>query len=141
MPAAVDIAACASDLRIVVGQFVRRLRSEFGFPISQATVLSRLDRQGSMTTSALAAAERVRPQSMAQTISELFADGLVDRRPDPVDRRQVLVELTERGQTKLEEDRRRRDGWLARVIESELSPREQQVLVEAVGILRRIAQG
>ena len=37
-------------------------------------------------------AERVRPQSMAQTIAELEADGLVDRTPDPNDRRQILIE-------------------------------------------------
>ena len=38
---------------------------------------------GPQTTSALAAAERVRPQSMAQTIAELEAAGLVARRPRP----------------------------------------------------------
>jgi len=134
-----DITRSASELRIVLGQLVRRLRSEHTFPISHGTVLSRLDREGPQTTSALAAAERVRPQSMAQTIADLHADGLVDRRPDPNDRRQVFVELTARGRETVAEDRRRRDGWLARAVESELAPDEQRVLIEAVPLLRRLA--
>jgi DNA-binding MarR family transcriptional regulator len=134
-----EIARSASELRIVLGQLVRRLRSEHTFPISHGTVLSRLDREGPQTTSALAAAERVRPQSMAQTIADLHADGLVDRRPDPDDRRQVFVELTVRGRETIAEDRRRRDGWLAGAIESALAPDEQRVLIEAVPLLRRLA--
>jgi DNA-binding MarR family transcriptional regulator len=136
-----DISRSASELRIVLGQLVRRLRSEHTFPIAHGTVLSRLDREGAQTTSALAAAERVRPQSMAQTIADLHADGLVERRPDPLDRRQVFVELTAGGRQTIAEDRRRRDGWLARAIESELTPDEQRVLIEAVPLLRRLADG
>ena len=64
----------------MLGQLVRRLRTENSFSISQGAVLARLDREGPQTTSALAAAERVRPQSMAQTIAELQATGFVGRR-------------------------------------------------------------
>ena len=38
--------ALASDLRVVVGQLIRRLRSKHRFSISQAAVLGRLDRHG-----------------------------------------------------------------------------------------------
>ena len=87
----------AGELRLVLGQLVRRLRAEYSFPVAQATVLSRLDREGPQTASALAAAERVRPQSMAQTLAELEAAGLIERRPDPGDRRSSQIELTEGG--------------------------------------------
>jgi DNA-binding MarR family transcriptional regulator len=140
MPSAVDAAQCASELRIVLGQLTRRLRAEHSFPISHGAVLSRLESSGPMTTSALAAAERVRPQTMAQTLAELHAESLVARTPDSEDRRQVLIELTERGRTALEEDRRRREGWLARAMSEQLTPEEQQVLVDAVPLLRRIVQ-
>ena len=116
-----DVALSASELRVVLGQLLRRLRAEHQFPISQGTVLARLEREGPATTSALAAAERVRPQSMAQTIAELGAAGLVARSPDPTDGRQILIELTERGRTTLAEERARREGWLANAIESELT--------------------
>jgi len=135
-----EISASASELRIVLGQLVRRLRSEYAFSIAQATVLGRLDREGPQTTSALAAAERVRPQSMAQTLAELAADGLIARRPDPNDGRRVLIELTASGRDRLAEERRRREGWLAETIAVELTPAEQQTLIDAVPLLRRLSR-
>jgi DNA-binding MarR family transcriptional regulator len=135
-----EIATSASELRIVLGQLVRRLRSEYAFPIAQASVLSRLDREGPQTTSALAAAERVRPQSMAQTLAELETDGLISRRPDPADGRQVLIQLTPAGRDRLHDDRRRREGWLAEAIAGELTPSEQETLIAAVPLLRRLSE-
>jgi DNA-binding MarR family transcriptional regulator len=135
-----DLSRAASELRIVLGQLVRRLRREHSFPISHGAVLGRLDHEGAQTASALAVAERVRPQSMAQTLADLEADGLVSRRPDPADRRQALVELTGRGREILAEDRRRREGWLARALAAELTPDEQRVLLEAVPLLRRLTE-
>ena len=87
----------ASELRVVLGQLIRRLRAEHAFPLSQGAVLGRLDREGAHSVSDLAVAERVRPQSMAQTVADLEADGLVTRRPDPDDKSRALVELTEHG--------------------------------------------
>src|ERR1700761_6731442 len=89
-----DVAALAADLRGVIGQLIRRLRKETLFPLHQASVLGRLDRCGAQSVSDLAAAERVRPQSMAQTVGDLEGEGLVDRKPDPDDRRRALVTIT-----------------------------------------------
>jgi DNA-binding MarR family transcriptional regulator len=135
-----ELSRAASELRIVLGQLVRRLRAEHRFPIGQGVVLSRLDREGPRTTSALAAAERVRPQSMAQTLAELEAAGLIARRPDPLDRRQTLIELTAKGRQELNEDRASREGWLADAIEARLAPEEQAILIRAVELLRRLAE-
>ena len=135
-----DVARSASELRVVLGQLVRRLRAEHNFAISHATVLSRLDREGPRTTSALASAERVRPQSMAHTLAELSAAGLVGRRPDPLDGRQVLLELTDLGRQALHDERRRRDGWLARAIATELTSDERELLAKAVPLIRRLTQ-
>jgi DNA-binding MarR family transcriptional regulator len=134
-----ELAVPATELRLVLGQLIRRLRSEYSFPIAQTSVLSRLDRDGPQTTSALASAERVRPQSMAQTISELESDGLVARRPDPGDKRQILIEITPGGCDKLTELRDAREGWLAGAIDSELNAREQRLLLEVIPLLRRLA--
>jgi DNA-binding MarR family transcriptional regulator len=136
----VDTALLASDLRVVLGQLIRRLRAEHRFPLSQSAVLGRLDREGASSVSDLAAAERVRPQSMAQTVAELEAEGLVSRRSDPYDKRRALVELTELGSATLNADRRQREGWLAQAIAGDLSQEEQVVLREAAGLLRRLAE-
>src|SRR5436190_5228971 len=138
MPADSEPALLASDLRDVLGRLVRRLRAENRFPLSHGTVLGRLDRLGGQSVSDLAVAERVRPQSMAQTVSELEADGYVTRRPDSSDRRRAVVELTEAGLDALKADRRHREGWLARAIAEDLSEEEQAVLREAVELLRRL---
>jgi DNA-binding MarR family transcriptional regulator len=135
-----DPARVASDLRVVMGQLVRRLRAEHRFGLSQAAVLGRLDREGPRSVSDLASAERVRPQSMAQTVGELESSGLVARRADPDDRRRALVELTDHGRAVLEEDRRQREGWLARAIVEDLTAEEQAVLADAVELLRRLAE-
>ncbi|HVS99344.1 MAG TPA: MarR family winged helix-turn-helix transcriptional regulator [Solirubrobacterales bacterium] len=134
-----DIAPLAADLRVVVGQLIRRLRSEQQlFPLNQASVLGRLDRSGAMSVSDLAGAERVRPQSMAQTVGDLEADALVERRPDPDDRRRALVDLTAAGRARIEADRRAREGWLVKAIE-QLPAGDRATIERAVEILGRIA--
>jgi DNA-binding MarR family transcriptional regulator len=87
----------------------------------------------------LAVAERVRPQSMTQTIDDLQAEGLVERRADPGDGRRSLVALTAQGLQTLEADRRHREGWLARTIAEDLSVSERAILSESLGLLRRLA--
>jgi DNA-binding MarR family transcriptional regulator len=134
----VDSPEIASELRVVLGQLMRRLRAEHSFPLSHGTVLGRLDRDGPQSVSDLAGAERMRPQSMAQTVADLEAQGLVERRPDPADRRRALVALTAEGRAALLQDRGRREGWLAGAIAERLSPAEQDVLREAVELLRRL---
>jgi DNA-binding MarR family transcriptional regulator len=136
----VDTTRLASELRMVLGHLMRRLRAEHRFSLSQGAVLGRLDREGTRSIGDLAFAERVRPQSMTQTIGDLEADGLIVRRADPKDGRRMLVELTERGLQTLEEDRRHREGWLARAIAEDLSAAEQQVLTQALALLRRLAE-
>jgi DNA-binding MarR family transcriptional regulator len=137
---AVDTTRLASELRIVLGQLLRRLRVEHRFSLSQGAVLGRLDREGTRSIGDLALAERVRPQSMTQTISDLESDGLIARRADPADGRRILVELTEQGRATLAADRRQREGWLARAIAEDLSAQEQRVLTQAVSLLRRLAE-
>jgi DNA-binding MarR family transcriptional regulator len=140
MDTALDSTLLASELRLVLGQLMRRLRAEHRFSLSQGAVLGRLDREGTRSIGDLALAERVRPQSMTQTISDLEADGLIARRADPADGRRTLVELTELGLRTLEQDRRQREGWLARAIADDLSAEEQRLLMGTLALLRRLAE-
>lgn len=140
MGQAVDTTRLASELRIVLGQLMRRLRAEHRFSLSQGAVLGRLDREGTRSIGDLAVAERVRPQSMTQTISDLEAEGLIARLADPADGRRILVELTEQGRRTLAADRLQREGWLARAIAEDLSTPEQRVLMQALALLRRLAE-
>jgi DNA-binding MarR family transcriptional regulator len=140
VPVRVDTSLVASELRVVLGQLMRRLRTEHRFPLSHGAVLGRLDRQGPLSTVELASAERVRPQSMGQTLAELEAQELISRRPDEADGRRTLLELTDAGRQTLAEDRQRREGWLTQAIEQEFSAEEQEVLAQAIPLLARLTE-
>jgi DNA-binding MarR family transcriptional regulator len=133
-----DNAALSSELRLALGQLTRRLRAEHGFPLTQGSVLGSLDREGPQSISDLAAGARMRPQSMAQTVRELEDRGLVERRPDPCDKRRAFVELTAAGRETLATERARREGWLARALE-DLSDEERALLRDAAPLLHRLA--
>jgi DNA-binding MarR family transcriptional regulator len=129
----------AHDLRETVGRVLRRLRAEPGPPIGQLAVLSRLDREGPASISDLAAADRMRPQSMAQTVRDLEDAGLVSRRPDPADGRRHFVELTEAGLQTLLATRARREDWLTQALDRELDADQRELLRRAVALLNRVA--
>ena len=123
MPTRVDSGPLASELRVVLGHLIRRLRTQHRFSLSQGSVLGRLDREGPQSTSNLATAERVRPQSMGQTVAELEAQGLVERRADPDDGRRALIELTEAGRVELQRGPRPARGVAGRGDRGELQRR------------------
>jgi DNA-binding MarR family transcriptional regulator len=135
-----ETALLASELRDVLGQIVRRLRTRHRFPLAQTQVLGRLDRSGAMGVSDLAGAEGVRPQSMAQTVGDLEQAGMVSRRPDPSDGRRQLVELTAPGLAALRADRSDREGWMARVLASKLTAAERATVAESVRLLQRVME-
>jgi DNA-binding MarR family transcriptional regulator len=130
----------AHDLRETLGRVVRRMRAEPGPSVGRLAVLSRLDRGGHASISDLAGAERMRPQSMAQTVRDLEADGLVSRRPDPADRRRAFVELTASGLELLQATRARRESWLTEALERELDPEERDLLRQALALLDRLVE-
>ena len=132
-------ALLAHELRDTLGRVVRRLRAEPGLSVGRLAVLSHLDRDGPSNISALAAHERMRPQSMAQTVRELETAGLVSRRPDPADGRRAFVELTAAGLDLLQTTRARRETWLTEALERELDANERALLHEALAVLNRLA--
>ena len=129
--------ALPTELRIVLGRLIRRLRREHRFPLTQAAVLGYLDRDGPLSIGQLAVLESVRPQSMSQTVFELESEGLIKRRPDPSDGRRTQITLTAFGHVALDADRAAREGWLGAEI-AEFTPEEQETLREAVGLLNRL---
>jgi DNA-binding MarR family transcriptional regulator len=132
-------AQLAHELRETLGRVVRRLRAEPGPPLAQFAVLGRLDREGPASISDLAAADRMRPQSMAQTVRDLEDAGYVSRRPDPQDGRRSFVELTPAGLEALRATRARREDWLNQTLERELDADERELVRRALGLLRRVA--
>jgi DNA-binding MarR family transcriptional regulator len=129
----------AHQLRETLGRVIRRLRAEPGPSVGRMAVLGRLERGGASSISELATGEKMRPQSMAQTVNDLETAGLVSRRPDPNDGRRALIELTTQGRHLLHTTRARRETWLTGVLESELDADERALLQAAIVLLDRIA--
>lgn len=131
----------ASTLWQGMARLHRRLRAERGHGLSfnRLSVLSLLHRGGPMTATALASAERLQPQSLTRMLARLENDGLIVRRPDEADRRQVLIEVTHEGVSVLTEDTRRREEWLAGMMAERLTGTEREVLRLAAGLMDRLA--
>ena len=118
LPATRTDAGLASTLRISVMRLARRLRADRvdgTLTLSQLATLGTLDRHGPMTLGELAAHDRVQPPSMTRIVTGLEEHGLVARKHHAIDRRLVIVHLTEEAVGLIAADRRRRDAWLARV--------------------------
>jgi DNA-binding MarR family transcriptional regulator len=133
--------AAARDLRVMFSRLRRRLReaaTSDDLTPPQTAVLLRLIKDGPASTSQLAGAERVRPQSMATTVAGLERHGLIERRPDPDDGRRQLITLTPLGQRRAETDRKVRDEWLVRAMEDRFTERERHVINEALALLERL---
>lgn len=133
-----DNALLAAELRLQLGRLVRRGRAEDPRPQAVSAVLGLLDRDGPLTTSQLAAAQRVRPQSMARTVRTLETEGLVERTTDPQDARKSPLALTAEGRAALERERRRRTDWLTQALAEALDPQEKATIAAAVPLLARI---
>lgn len=139
-----DAAALARELRSFMGLFRRSLweQSDTGdLTPSQISAILRLEEKGFATTSELAKAEGMRPQSMGAIIAALEAAGMVRAGPDPEDGRKTRLSLTETCLTWLNEGRAHRQDWLLRGIETRLSGAEQAQALAALPLLRRLVDG
>ena len=133
----------ARELVVVLGRLRRRLRdladAEQLRP-SQISVLSRLSKTGPATASGLAAAEKVRPQSMAAILAPLEEQHLIVRRLDPEDGRRQLVSLTEFGRECIADYRQARDEWLVQKLQAGYTEQERAVVLEALMLLERLTE-
>ncbi|MFF5013334.1 MarR family winged helix-turn-helix transcriptional regulator [Streptomyces sp. NPDC001165] len=136
-------ARTARDLRVVFSRLRRRIREvaqDSDLTPSQESALSLVGKHGAATASALAAAEGVRPQSMATTLAALEQHDLIRRAPDPDDGRRQLVTLTEAGRARVEGNKQLREEWLARAFEDRYTEEERQTVLKALELLERLSQ-
>ena len=137
-----EVVDAARILRRGVTELYRRLRAErisHGLSPSKLSILGRLTLGGPLTVTALAAKERVQPQSLTRTLADLEESKLIRRHQGQIDRRQTRIEVTILGEDLLKQDARRQASWLASAMSSALTPAEQEVLRVAAQLMRQLA--
>jgi DNA-binding MarR family transcriptional regulator len=143
MPEEPDPVELASALRVSVGVLTRRLRQsplQDDLTAPEMTALSRLDRNGPATPSALARAEQITPQGMGATLNGLVRRGLVQRHPDPDDGRRTVMSLTEAGEQVVRTKRSARTQQLADTLAARFTPEERQILMAAAPLIERLGE-
>lgn len=134
-----EVIGLAEDLRRVVGDFVRKVRSDADTPTSaQIDTLGYLDRNGPMTVADLARLRNVRHQSMRLVIAQLETEALVERADNPQDQRSRLVVIAPRGREALATGRQARSRWISAAIADRLSAAEQAELRRAIKLLEAL---
>ncbi|MFD7666970.1 MarR family winged helix-turn-helix transcriptional regulator [Streptomyces sp. NPDC059788] len=80
-------------------------------------LLNRLDKEGPMGVKALAAGMGIDSSTVTRQVAPLVDSGLVNRASHPEDGRAVVLQLSERGRSRLEEVRASRRALMALVTE------------------------
>lgn len=134
-------AQVATRLRLVIGLLGRQLRRSQvgGLSPSQLSALSSIDRHGPIRLCDLAAAERISPPTLTPIVASLDALGLISRRRDPDDGRQILAAPTRRGRALLDTVRGEYTARLARRI-ALLDRTDRRRLVDALRVLECLVE-
>ncbi|GAA1866100.1 MarR family transcriptional regulator [Asanoa iriomotensis] len=133
--------AVARRVRAGVAAYSERVHSERAglLTLTQTAVLGQLHRHGTLTPGELADRLGAKPQTLTRVLASLQARELIDRAPDPDDRRQSLVTITDQGRGMLLAEMRPRDAYVAALITHELTDAERDLLGIAAGLLERLA--
>jgi DNA-binding MarR family transcriptional regulator len=130
-----EVLAVLPLLNRIVGAEVRREAGE-DTTIGQFRVLAHLS-EGPLTLSVLAKRRRVSLQSMSELAQTLVERGWIARTPDPTDRRQHLLQLTESGLAHYQRTQEMTIRQLAPLL-AQLSADELAAVRMALPALRRV---
>lgn len=136
-----DVAPLANELRLSIHRMTRRMRQQqpnHDLTLTQISALAIIWREGPITAGDLAQREQVRPPSITRVVDGLEAAQMVVRKDNPADGRQVLVEITQEGVTRMESYVEAREAWLAQLLR-DLPTQDQEVLHRAAVILNDLA--
>ena len=122
---------CNWAARLFARELERQLAPS-GIASAYMPVMFALADNKALTQKALARQAAVEQPTMAATLNRMARDGLIERRPDPADRRSALIMLTPLAQSKIEtvEQVVRRINTLAL---APLVPAEQQQFTALLG--------
>jgi DNA-binding MarR family transcriptional regulator len=124
----------ANRLRPALLRLARELRREshaLGVTGGQVSLLFQIQRHRGIGVRDLAQLERISAAAMSGHVDRLERAGLVQRTPDPDDRRRHGLSVSAEGERVLRSVKSRRTAWLASRLER-LSPEDLEALDRAV---------
>ncbi len=98
-----EIAVGIFDVARMLRTYADQRARQFGISRAQWTVLGRLDRSEGLKQSELAELLDLQPISLTRLLDRLAKNGLIERRPDPNDRRANRLYLTPAARPLLEQ--------------------------------------
>lgn len=113
-------------------------RAGMRYSLVAMRVLSNLQHDGDLRVGELAARETVSQPTMTVTVNRLEQDGLVTRRPDPLDARASVVQLTAAGLTELQSFRTRAAA-VVRPVLADLSEADAATLARAAELFELLS--
>lgn len=134
-----------SDVALIargVLRLARRMKTDAppgGLSTGMLGLLAALYREGPMSGVALADEEGLKPQSITRLLAALERKDLIERAPDPDDRRNLIISITLKGRQGLRHAMRERRRWLAGAIADRLDDAERDTLIEAAELMLRLA--
>ena len=118
---------------LIEGEVRRRLRDTFDVTLPRFDLMAQLDRAPSgMTLGELSQRMMVSNGNVTGLVDRLVAQGLIDRRPSPTDRRAQLVSLTAEGRKFFRSLARANADWIGEVFAG-LSHDEIEELMRLLG--------
>jgi DNA-binding MarR family transcriptional regulator len=118
---------------LIEGEIRARLRRHFGTTLPRFDLMAALDRaRGGMTLGEVSRRMMVSNGNVTGLAARLEAEGLVERRARPDDRRAQLLRLTARGRREFARQSAAHEGWIADLLGG-LAPEERAALFRLLG--------
>lgn len=118
---------------LIESEIRTRLREEFKTTLPRFDLMAQLDKSTvGMTVGEVSQRLMVSNGNVTAVVAGLLADGLVDKRPAPQDRRVQVLSLTALGRKTFKAMADRHEGWIAELLEG-LQPADRSQLFGLLG--------
>jgi MarR family transcriptional regulator for hemolysin len=134
-PISREIAVGVVDVARMLRTYADQRARQFGISRAQWVVLMRLDRSEGLKQSELAEILDLQPISLTRLLDRLAGNGLIERRPDPNDRRANRLYLTPAARPLLEQLSALGEDMMTNVLEG-ISPSAQEALLRDLSLMK-----
>src|SRR6516225_10614897 len=130
-----EFAFLLNDVARMLRTYADHKAGQFGITRAQWTVLARLDRFEGLKQSELAEMLDLQPITLTRLLDRLCASGLIERRPDPHDRRANRLYLTSAARPLLKQLAALGEGLMETVLQN-VDAASQERLLRDLGIMK-----